>query len=70
VRLVAAGGPQSPDLRGALAMMQEVVQSGASGATIGRNIWGVQRIAAAVRAFKAVIHEGLGAEEALKKAGA
>jgi class I fructose-bisphosphate aldolase len=70
VRLVAAGGPQTADLRGALAMMAEVVQSGAAGATIGRNIWGVAQIGAAVRAFKAVIHEGLDAEAALIKAGA
>ena len=69
VRLVAAGGPQTPNLRGALAMMAEVVESGAAGATIGRNIWGVEQIGAAVRAIKAVIHEGLGAEAALKKAG-
>lgn len=68
VRLVAAGGPQTPDLRGALAMMAEVVKSGAGGATIGRNIWGVQQIGAAVRAFKAVIHDGLGPEAALAKA--
>jgi class I fructose-bisphosphate aldolase len=69
VRIVAAGGPQTPDLRGALAMMAEVVKSGAAGATIGRNIWGVQQIGAAVRAFKAVLHDGLGAQAALQKAG-
>ena len=69
VRLVAAGGPQAPDLRGALAMMADVVKSGAAGATIGRNIWGVEQIGPAVRAFKAVIHDGLSAEAALKKAG-
>jgi class I fructose-bisphosphate aldolase len=50
-------------------MMAEVVKSGAGGATIGRNIWGVQRIGAAVRAFQAVIHDGLGPEAALAKAG-
>jgi class I fructose-bisphosphate aldolase len=48
VRLVAAGGPQTPNLQGALAMIAEVVKSGAAGATIGRNIWGVEPVEAAV----------------------
>jgi len=46
-------------------MMAEVVQSGARGATIGRNIWGFRQITAALQAFKAVIHDGKTAEEAL-----
>lgn len=69
VPVVAAGGPQCPTLRHALAMMSEVVQSGARGATIGRNIWGFRQITAAVRAFKAVIHDGLTASEAMAAAG-
>jgi fructose-bisphosphate aldolase, class I len=69
VPLVAAGGPQSSTLQAALAMMCEVVQSGARGATIGRNIWGVPQITEAVLAFKAVIHDGLGAQEAMQAAG-
>jgi DhnA family fructose-bisphosphate aldolase class Ia len=47
-------------------MMIEVVQSGARGATIGRNVWGFQNIGGAVTAFKAVIHDGRTAKEALK----
>jgi class I fructose-bisphosphate aldolase len=69
VPLVAAGGPKSADLRGALAMMGDVVKSGAAGATIGRNIWGFANIAANVKAFKAVIHDGMSPEDALAKAG-
>jgi class I fructose-bisphosphate aldolase len=69
VRVVAAGGPQTPDLRGALSMIAEVVKAGAAGATIGRNIWGVPNVGAAVRAFKAVIHDGASASEALQRAG-
>ena len=42
---------------------------GARGATIGRNIWGFDQITAAVRAFKAVIHDGKTADEALEAAG-
>jgi class I fructose-bisphosphate aldolase len=39
------------------------------GATIGRNIWGFPNIKAATLAFKAVIHDGVTAQEALKLAG-
>jgi class I fructose-bisphosphate aldolase len=69
VSVVAAGGPKAETLRGALAMMADVVKSGAAGATIGRNIWGFDNVTANVKAFKAVIHEGMSAEDALRKAG-
>ena len=69
VPLVAAGGPRTPTLEAALELMGEVVQSGARGATIGRNVWGHQRITAVVSAFKAVIHDGKTSEEALTSAG-
>lgn len=69
VPVVAAGGPKADTLEAALAMMAEVVQSGARGATIGRNVWGFDNITGAVRAFKAVIHEGKSAQEARELAG-
>jgi class I fructose-bisphosphate aldolase len=69
VRVVAAGGPKAADLRGSLAMMAEVVKSGAAGATIGRNIWGFANVTANIKAFKAVIHDGMSPEDALRKAG-
>jgi class I fructose-bisphosphate aldolase len=69
VPLVAAGGPQAGTLHAALDMVAQVIRSGALGATIGRNIWGFENIEAATRAFKAVIHEGKSADEALKLAG-
>jgi class I fructose-bisphosphate aldolase len=69
VRIVAAGGPRAADLRGALEMMADVVKSGAAGATIGRNIWGFANVTANIKAFKAVIHDGMSPEDALRKAG-
>ena len=69
VPVVAAGGPKQETLESALNMMAEVVQTGARGATIGRNVWGFPHIAAAVHAFKAVIHDGKTAQEALHMAG-
>jgi class I fructose-bisphosphate aldolase len=69
VPLVAAGGPKADTLHAALEMAAQVVRSGARGAVIGRNIWGFEQIAAAVHAFKAVIHDGKSPEEALQLAG-
>jgi fructose-bisphosphate aldolase, class I len=67
--LVAAGGPQTGTLLEALEMAAQVVRSGARGAVIGRNIWGVEQIASAVHAFKAVIHDCKSPKEALQQAG-
>jgi class I fructose-bisphosphate aldolase len=69
VPVVAAGGPKAGTLVDALGMIAEVVESGARGATIGRNIWGFEEIAKAVQAFKWVIHEKKTAAEALRLAG-
>jgi class I fructose-bisphosphate aldolase len=69
VPVVAAGGPRADELAAALHMIAEVVSSGARGATIGRNAWGFGDTAAAVRAFKAVIHDGAKPEAALRSAG-
>lgn len=59
VPVVAAGGPKTETLEEALELMGGVVDSGARGATIGRNIWGHSDVEEALRAFKAVIHDGL-----------
>ena len=69
VPVVAAGGPKAGTLADALGMMAEVVESGARGATIGRNIWGFEEITKAVHAFKWVIHEKKSPAEALRLAG-
>lgn len=69
VPVVAAGGPRAKNVREALTAMSQVVQAGGRGATIGRNIWGVAKTTEACRAFKAVILEGVGVDEALKAEG-
>ena len=56
VPVVAAGGPQTKTLDEALEQMRKVVEAGARGATIGRNIWGTPDPLRALRAFQAVIH--------------
>jgi class I fructose-bisphosphate aldolase len=49
--------------------MAAVVEAGARGATIGRNVWGVEPTTAALKAFKAVILEGASPEDALMANG-
>ena len=65
VPVVAAGGPKTSTFLEALEAMKGVVDCGANGATIGRNIWGHGNIRGALRAFKAVIHDGKSAEDAM-----
>jgi len=69
VPVVAAGGPRCATLREALTRLGEIRDSGARGATIGRNIWGTPDPTRAVLACKAVIHEGLSPDAALQQAG-
>ncbi|MDR3405946.1 MAG: hypothetical protein P4L99_25900 [Chthoniobacter sp.] len=69
VPVVAAGGPKAKNLREALTTMSGVIQAGARGATIGRNVWGVPKTAEALRAFKHVVLEGRSVDEALKAEG-
>jgi class I fructose-bisphosphate aldolase len=69
VPVVAAGGPRTESLLSALEMMVKVVESGARGATIGRNIWGASDPTRALLAFRAVIHDGRTAGKALETAG-
>jgi class I fructose-bisphosphate aldolase len=69
VPVVAAGGPKTPTFEASLAMLADVVKSGAKGATVGRNVWGNPHITEAVVAIAAVIHDGKSPREAMKLAG-
>jgi len=68
VPLVSAGGATTKTLQDALESLEGVVASGMRGATIGRNIWGHADPALAMRAFNAVIHDGLSGAQALAQA--
>jgi len=68
IPVVAAGGPKCETLESALEMMTKVIASGARGGTIGRNLWGTDNPTQAVRAFRAVIHDGQTARAATGKA--
>jgi len=69
VPVVAAGGPKAKNLRESLTAMAGVVEAGARGATIGRNVWGVPKTTEALRAFKSVLLEGQNVDAALSAEG-
>lgn len=69
VPVVAAGGPKRDTFRDSLDMLQSVVKSGAQGATVGRNVWGHPNITEAIRAIKAVVHDGKTPRDAMELAG-
>jgi len=45
------------------------MRAGAVGAVVGRNIWGVDDIEGVAAAYRAVIHDGATADEALGPVG-
>lgn len=67
VPIVAAGGPKTTTMLEALQMMEDVIKAGALGATVGRNIWGNSQVIENVLAYKAVIHDFMSPEEAVRK---
>ncbi|NIA14917.1 MAG: aldolase [Nitrospiraceae bacterium] len=56
--IVTAGGPKCDTLEDAERMVEEVVESGAAGCTIGRNVWGFPDIPEAVRRLKKAAYGG------------
>lgn len=70
VPVVAAGGPRTNTFEEALQQAEDIVGAGASGLTVGRNVWAPGRnTIAAVSAYKMVVHEGFAADQASKLAG-
>jgi len=69
VPVVAAGGPKANTVQAALTMAAGVRDSGARGMTVGRNVWGFPNVTSIVRAFKAVLHDGMTPAVALNAAG-
>ena len=55
VPVVTAGGPRCESLEEVVAMMRDVVRSGAAGSTVGRNVWGFPNIPETIRQLKAAL---------------
>lgn len=67
--IVIAGGPKTSTLRESLVQTSDAMRAGAKGAVIGRNLWGASDPSKTAKAYKAVIHDGMDPDAALKVAG-
>jgi putative autoinducer-2 (AI-2) aldolase len=64
VPLVIAGGPKLDTVYDAFRIAHDAVSQGAIGVDMGRNIWQCEHPVAAIRAVRAIVHEGATAERA------
>lgn len=64
VPIVAAGGPRCNTLDEAVAFASAVVEAGAAGLTMGRNVWGFDDVPLAMNRLKAAVHAASGSESA------
>jgi putative autoinducer-2 (AI-2) aldolase len=64
VPVVIAGGPKTETQREVFDFVYDGMQKGAIGVNLGRNIWQTENPVAAIRAIKAIIHEGYNSQEA------
>ena len=64
--IIVASGPGADDPKGLLQIVRDVMDSGAKGVIMGRNIWGHRDPAAMMRAVYMIVHQGAAVEEALE----
>ncbi len=69
IPVVIAGGPKMKSEKDVLEMVHGAVKAGASGLSIGRNIFQAKNPALMVRAMAKIVHEGGSVEEALAVLG-
>jgi DhnA family fructose-bisphosphate aldolase class Ia len=68
VPVVVLGGPGQDDPRATLEMVRASMDAGASGATVGRNIWQAEDPQGMAAALRAIIHDDATVEDALARA--
>jgi class I fructose-bisphosphate aldolase len=68
VPVLMSGGARAPTLLDFLRVVKSVMDAGAQGVVVGRNIFQHENPRGAARAISAVVHEGKSPEEALKLA--
>lgn len=67
VPVVIAGGPKMDTVEDVLEMVKGAIEAGASGTSIGRNVFQAENPVAMVKAFSRIVHDGYEVEEALKE---
>lgn len=66
VPIIVLSGPGAEDPKGLLQIVRDVIDVGAKGVIMGRNVWGYKNPAAMVKALVKIVHENYSVEEALK----
>lgn len=69
VPVLIAGGPKSESTEDFLRMVDEAMKAGASGLSVGRNIFQHKNPRRLVAALTCIVHAGLSAEQALQSMG-
>ncbi|WP_420594276.1 3-hydroxy-5-phosphonooxypentane-2,4-dione thiolase [Deinococcus sp.] len=64
VPIIVAGGPRLNSYRDVLEMTYNAVERGAIGVDMGRNIWQSEFPGAIIQGVRAIIHDGMGIQEA------
>lgn len=67
VPVVAAGGPRKDTAEEVLTMVKEVMEAGAAGVTIGRNVWAYSDPVGMIQAIHDIVFENASVKEALKE---
>jgi len=67
VPVVAAGGPRKDTAEKALEMVKEVMEAGAAGVTIGRNVWAHSNPVGMTKAVRKIVFQNASVNEALKE---
>lgn len=67
VPVVAAGGPRKETAKEALEMVKEVMEAGAIGVTIGRNVWAHPDPVGMTKAIRKIVMQNASVREALKE---
>lgn len=65
VPVIIAGGPKANTDAEVMKMVEDAISAGASGVSIGRNVFQHKNPAEMTRAISKVVHEGVSAEEAM-----
>jgi len=64
--ILILGGPKVESDEQLLRMVRDALDAGAAGIAFGRNVWQRDNPVAAVKALRAMVHEGSSVEEALR----
>ena len=65
--VIVASGPGASDPKGLLQIVKDVMDAGAKGVIMGRNVWGYKDPAAMISAISKIVHQNASVEETAAK---